>query len=350
MKKPILKAILIIAITACVFLLPLTFVGDIESPAKNQMNLISKSPDVNYVVVIGDSRCHVGISPKKIESSINYTKDPVSVINLCVDGTDITHHYSVLRSIYKSGVRPQIVLWAVNPLQFSKKLVNNRIEQLHLEDIPALLRSGTPHEIVLDVITGRLMGPWAHRPKFKLLKSDYMERAAIRALPIQYALGLSRADEKPSRKYHQLEKGFEPFTIIEWEARYLAGLKTYREEYRGLFIDTWRLRMAKEIATLAKNYGSRLVVVELPVSSDYYNEFATGGTHQNWRDNLKNILAPYSVDYYDHTSLYLNRKKLFGDPGHMSMPLAEEYSIYLANSLNTSEYIVRNGFEYLGEL
>lgn len=322
----IFRKTIVIILSALLFASALMFSGLTDSPALVLLRQYEKSKQKVSVVVIGDSRCHSGVDPEILEQELRLSEKDEIALNLCVDGTDVLHHLSLIRSIFKLGYNPKYIIWAIHGLQFSSEHINNRIEYLNISDIGQLWSAHAPIELILDVITGTIYRPWAYRPRFKNLKSDYMERLAIRLMPIQNFMGLSSQSLKKARKYYQRSNGFMPFTILDWKERYYSGLKHYDLELNKFKAAKWRLNLIDHIIEYVKKNETRLMPVELPVSEEYLNKIKHHAEYQHWRENIKNIFSANDIKYLDHTTLYRRRRDSFGDPGHFSIGLSREYS------------------------
>ena len=314
------------------FVWPLAKVGDPESPAFKALRSLPVAPSV---AIIGDSRPHTGISPKAMLSVLDPGgREGLTAYNFSVDGTDALHHTSFARhGLLKSAKAPNIIVWGVNPLQFDGSRKNNRLEQLSLSDAIELRSAGAPLETVLDVITMGIFTPWRHRPLFATMVSDYSERAAIRLMPIQVgALGLTHKKESPSREYETMSDGHVPFRVLSWKDRFERGAASYQSEYETLELSQWHFALARSLAVQARESGTRLVMVEMPIAPWLRGRLARGEKHQSWRRRVQEIARTEGALFLDHSAMYDDDAR-FGDPGHMPLGTALDYSTRLAQDL-----------------
>lgn len=323
-----------IAASFAFFSWPLTKVGDPESPAYKALRALGHPP---RIAIIGDSRPHTGISPKMLLSQLDpQGKAGLTAHNFAVDGTDAAHHASFAwNGLLKEVPAPQLIIWGVNPLQFDGSRKNNRLEQLHLRDMAELFTAGAPFETLLDVATMGFFAPWRHRPLFATAVADYSERAAIRLLPLQTkVLGLAYEPDPLSREYETLPDGHVPFRVLHWENRFKRGAESYVAEYAALEISEWHLAMARRLAQIARGAGTKLVLVEMPMAPWMIQRLAGGAKHLIWRRRLRDLAKAEGALYLDHSALY-GEDTQFGDPGHMPLETALDYSVRLGQQLKT---------------
>ncbi len=323
------------AVLATAFVLaawPLTTVGNPDSPAYEALQSL---PSMPRIAVIGDSRPHTGISPKTLLSVLDPSgRQGLTAHNFAVDGTDALHHTSFARNaLLKGPAIPAVIIWGVNPLQFDASRKNNRLEQLPLGDVPELWSAGAPLETLLDVTTMRVFAPWRHRPLFATLVADFSERAAIRLIPLQtQLLGLTYEREPRSREYETRADGHVPFRVLQWEDRFKRAAASYEADYAALEVGAWHLALAKRLASRAREAGSRLIFVEMPVSPWLRDHLSNGEKHLLWRRRLQDIAAAEGAPYLDHSATY-GKDTQFGDPGHMPLETSLDYSVRLATDL-----------------
>lgn len=315
--------------------LPLLWVGNPESPAYARLRALGASPDI---AVIGDSRAHVGISPRKILETLSRSGlGKTTAHNFAVDGTDTVHHYSfAVNGLLKWGA-PKIILWTANPLQFDASRPSNRLEQLAGADIVPLWRAGAPAELLLDLVTMRFFPQWKHRPLIATAVSDYSERAGKRTLPFQTKiLGLRFEPETLSREYVTFDDGQVPFKVLAWKNRFERGARGYTTDYTRLRLSDWHFNIARALARAARESGARLIIVETPVAprmrAMLHENAAGGAKHLEWRRRIADIAREEQALFWNHSELY-GEDESFGDPGHMTMATAENYSSMLGRLL-----------------
>lgn len=325
--------VVLIAVFFAVFSSLLMLAGDPQSPAYPILNGLEKTP---HLAIVGDSRPHTGISPTRITSELNTLGLPdVRSYNFAVDGTDVLHSYSfVINGLLQRKPVPKVIVWGTNPLQFDGSRPNNRLEQLDLNDVPALWRAGAPIETILDVVTMAYFRPWRQRPVFARVVSDYSERAAIRTLPIQTRLlGLSHAAEVKSRVYTKRDDGQEPFEILDWKDRFDRGAAAYIKDYEKLVLSAWHIEIARLLAKQVREAGSKLIILEMPVAPWFQSHLAPHPKHAKWRDEITKIATHEGALFLNHAALYTDSDSKFGDPAHMPAVTADEYSIKLARTM-----------------
>lgn len=309
-------------------------IGDPESPA---IRALREHPEPLDLAIVGDSRAHTGVSPKEILKTWGNSHGllGIRVRNFGVDGTDVLHHTSFVRNgLARMRETPRIIIWTPNPLQFSQGRVSNRLEQLHAVDVAWLAKAGAPFEALLDVGTMTIFPPWKHRPLVARMLSDYTERAGLRTLPLQKKLlGLTYTAEQKSRVYTALEDGQEPFDVLEWADRFDRGAKAYLNDYEKLALSDWHFEVARGLARKARDSGSQLVILEMPVSPWFRAHLSNTPKHLEWRTRLKRIAEEESALYFDHSAAFGASDHEFGDPGHMPRQTAERYSRFLAEKL-----------------
>jgi hypothetical protein len=313
---------------------PLALVGKPQSPALEQLQAAGAVPDI---AIIGDSRAHVGISPRALLAELAAQGVPgLSAWNFAVDGTDVLHHWAFARAALLSGPRvPRVIIWAVNPLQFDDGRRNNRLEQLALGDLPGLALARSPLELLLDVFTQGVFRPWAHRPLFKTMLSDYSERLGIRTLPLQQrVLGLTQEQERLSRTYVDRGDGWVPFYVLDWADRFKRGAKSYEGEYAGLKLGRWQLELARDLVKRCEERGVKLVAVETPVAPWFRDHLARLPVHQEWRKRIAKAVVGAGAAFYVHAGIFAGTAdRAYGDPGHMPEALALRYSTALADAV-----------------
>ncbi len=331
----ILKSVLLIGLGIVIFTSPLVLV----KKTKNNAHIaLEKNHSNKYdYAIIGDSRCHTGVSPKHVTEEVEkFTKKIVNGFNYCVDGSDVLHHSSlVLGGILNQLKGTKVVVWAIHPMQFDSTRINNHLEWLRFADVIPLVRAGAPKELILDLITGTVFPQWRHRPMFASLKSDYMERAAIKTLLAQERLlNLTVEKDIDTRKYFDGGEGFEPFKIVNWEKRFNQGTTAYVADYNKLTIDEWRMNLVKIVSDKIKSMGGTLVLVQLPTASVYKEKFSSQTKYNYWRTLVHKLSIKENIIYLDHAPLHLSEDTQFGDPAHMAVDAAIDYSRYLARSLS----------------
>jgi hypothetical protein len=313
---------------------PLLWIGGGENPAYVTLQKAGAVPDI---AIIGDSRAHVTLSPREMRAEFTRQGVPgLTVQNFAVDGTDALHHWSFAHSALLSGPRrPRVIVWASNPLQFDESRHNNRLEYLRLADARRLVSVRAPLELVLDVITMGLFRPWAHRPVFKTMLSDYSERLGIRTLSLETkVLGLKVEKEELSRVYADGGDGWVPFRVLQWKDRFARGAATYAREYEALRLSEWHFALVKDFAAECAKHGVQLVVVEMPLSPWFREHLAVKAVHRQWRDRMMETLSENGATFFNHGAFMLEAKdEDFGDPAHMPEDLAMRYSTRFTNVL-----------------
>jgi hypothetical protein len=322
---------------------PLTRIGDPESPA---LAALARLPVAPTVAIIGDSRAHVGLSPTLLDDGLHgHGLAAARTHNFAVDGTDVLHHFSfVLHGLLGVKTLPRVLIWAPNPLEFDDARRSNRLEQLRPSDLVPLFRAGAPLELLLDVATMALFLPYRHRPLVQVRFEDRSEKWGKRSLPLQSALfGLAPSEPPKSREYHAFPDGWEPFVVLDWADRFRRGAEAYRADYERLRLDDWHFALARRLLHEVRARGVEVVILELPVAPWFRTYLASGEKHRAWRAKLAMLAKEEGALLINEADLYDDDRQ-FGDPGHMSRPLAEAYSRRLAEHL-ANEPAIRAALE-----
>lgn len=316
------------------------FVGNPISPA--WASLLNQKEQL-FLAVVGDSRAHAGLSAQAISASFSVQKR--SAYNFAVDGTDILHHYSFIVNGLLKKNQPKVIIWAPNPLQFNEKRNHNRLDQLGIYDIAPLVSAGAPLEMLLDIGMESIFPAYRHRPFVAHVIEDYSERAGKRTLKYQQKyLGLKVISEPVSRVYLPQDDGQVPFRVLNWEDRFVRGAKAYESDYANFRISDWRMRLARDLMRKVHEAGSILIILELPVAPYFQGHLAIQKEHLKWREQMATLAQEENAVVLFHANTYSapGDDLRFGDPGHMDLATAMEYSKTLGASLTQRLAFVRS--------
>jgi hypothetical protein len=261
--------------------------------------------------------------------------------NFSVNGTDVLHHASITRQLLTArGPHPRLLIWTPNPFHFSEGRRSNRLEQLGYSDLPWLTKAGAPLELLLDLTTMSVFPPYRERPlMLGRLFEYYGGVLGIRSLPLQARLlGLNHEPEPLSRQYHALPDGQEPFVVLNWADRFRRGAEAYVRDYAALKLSAWHFAAAREMLAQAREAGTRVVILEMPVAPEFQRDLATLAVHLQWRERMRALAAQEGALYLDHSAL-LHDDHLFGDPGHMPETTAHDYSERLGTQLAADPWV-----------
>lgn len=313
--------------------LPVARIGDPDSPAYQALagdgSGADQAPPHLDFAILGNSRPHVGLSPQLIGEGLAAGGVPsMNGWNFAVDGTDSMHNASFAEhGLLEAASPPRVVIWAVDPLMFDASRKSNRLEQLVPRDLPTLIGARAPLELTLDVGTMSVVRAYRHRPLVLAKVEDRTEGVAQRLLPVQRAVGLEM-DERPApRQYLDGGRGFEPFLVLaDWEFRfYQRHGPHYASEYQAFKPSEWHPRFVAHYLLEAARRGETVVLLEMPVSPYYRQNFAEGAKHRAWREQMKSLAASTGALFVSDAERY-SKDSDFGDPGHMHRATAEDYS------------------------
>lgn len=314
---------------------PIARVGDPTSPAYEALEDAARTGPLQFAI-LGNSRPHVGLSPPLFAEGLAAGGIPGKRgWNFAVDGTDSMHHASfAVHGLLAGDPPPRVIVWAVDPLMFDASRKTNRLEQLRPRDLPILARSGAPLEVVFDVAAMQVFPPYRHRPLVLAKVEDKTESLGKRLAKIQRLLGLVATDHPKAREYTKPGAGFEPFVVLDdWEFRfYQRHGPHYATEYQALTLSDWHERFAARFLATAKERGVVVVVLEMPLSPYYRERFASGAKHQAWRERMRRLAESQGAVFVTDADRY-SRDLDFGDPGHLPLSTAQEYSRYLGEAL-----------------
>lgn len=304
--------------------------GDPTSPAWTALKNIKQPLGI---AIVGDSRAHAGLSPARLGEAL---ETPVDIYNFAVDGTDALHHTSfVVNGLLKQKAPPAVILWAPNPLSFNEERKNNRIEQLTVADLPFLWSNRAPFEMVLDIATAELFGPYRQRVVLKRTMKNLTDRMAWVAVHVQRrVLKLGYTPLLPAREYLHADRGYAPFNVLRWQDAFERSAADYTQQYRNARLSTLRTDAAREFLRAAKRAGVHVVVLEMPVAPWFQENLATQDFHRGWRQWMQKITTEEGADFVCDAALgFVNEE--FGDPGHMHRASSEAYSEKLGGKLQT---------------
>jgi len=304
--------------------------GDPTSPACTALKNIKRPLGI---AIVGDSRAHAGLSPARLGEAI---ETPVNIYNFAVDGTDALHHTSfVVNGLLNQKVPPAVILWAPNPLSFNEERKNNRVEQLTLSDLPLLWRNRAPFEMLLDIATAELFGPYRQRVVLKRVMKNLTDRMAWLAVHVQRrVLKLGYTPLLPAREYLHADRGYAPFNVLRWQDAFERSAADYAHQYRTARLSTLRTEAARDLLRAARRAGVHVVVLELPVAPWFQENLATQDFHRAWRKWVQEIAAAEGADFVCDAAFGSDNHE-FGDPGHMHRTAAEAYSEKLGVKLRT---------------
>ncbi len=334
----VLRALLLILVVFAFVSQVMRLAGDPVNPASQNLQTLSGQLDI---AIVGDSRAHTGLSPNQLAEAGNHLgRSPLRVYNFAVDGTDLLHHASfVLHGLLQQSIPPPMILWAANPLGFNALRLNNRLEQLVAADLPVLWSSGAPVELLLDVATAQVFRPYRQRPICRRLVEHYAGRAVLRANWFQHkVLGLKSKPVPESREYLPAHAGYGPFKIREWRDRFERGMDFYRHKYASTELGEWQFRVARHAMRCAREAGTHVVMVEMPVAPWYGEHLAAGSFHQAWRQKMRSLAAEEGATFMEDAGSVAEDEK-FGDPAHLGHGAAEAYSGQLARKLGDMEKV-----------
>ena len=332
-----------IAALFAVLAAPVARVGDPASPAYEALEDVTNAnpaaPTLQAPLdfaILGNSRSHVGLSPRLFAEGLAAAGvGGMRGWNFSVDGTDAMHHASFgLHGLLADAHGPRVVVWAVDPLMFDASRKANRLEQLRRSDLPILARAGAPLEVVLDVAAMQLFPPYRHRPLVLAKVEDKTESMGKRLTKVQRMAGLVEVVHPKARQYDKPGEGFEPFTVVDdWEYRfYQRHGPHYATEYQALTLSDWHERFAARFLAAARAQGVVVVVLEMPLSPYYRERFASGATHLAWRERMRRLAESQGALFVSDADRYSSDRD-FGDPGHLPLSTAQEYSRALGEKL-----------------
>lgn len=324
---------------------PAAKVGTPTSPAYEALEEDATQAGPLDFAILGNSRPHVGLSPKLVAAGLAQAGlGERRGWNFAVDGTDAMHHASFgLHGLLAEKTPPRVIVWAVDPLMFDASRKANRLEQLKSGDVALLARSGAPLEVVLDVATMQAFPPYRHRPLVLAKIEDKTEGIGKRLAKVQRAIGLEEVVHPKAREYAEHpDEGFDPFVVLaDWEFRfYQRHGPHYATEYKALTFSEWHESFARKFLERARDAGVLVVMLEMPLSPYYREHFASGEKHRVWRDHMQRLAADEGALFWSDAAHYASDKD-FGDPGHMPLSTAEDYSRFLGDKLGHDPRVVQ---------
>lgn len=317
---------------------PLVRVGKPETRALSMLSAQAVTPQIAF---LGDSRPHVGISPKRVMAELAGRGFPgATAHNYAEDGSDTLHHHAILvTGLLRRPDPPRVVVLATNPLAFDSTRKNNRLDQLPPSVLPSLARAGAPLELLLDVGTMSIFPPYRARPKIKETVELTGEKVGFALAKRQSALGLSFEVRPERREYKHYEDGQDPFVVLrDWEYGFQLSFGGYTARYDKLVLGELHFRLVEEMADRAREASCLLVLLEMPSAPPYRTSFGARPIHEEWRTRMSQIAKEHGAVMISHAA-FSDDERAFGDPGHMQEPLAAAYSTFLAKELAENEAV-----------
>ncbi|GMR18022.1 MAG: hypothetical protein BMS9Abin33_0422 [Gammaproteobacteria bacterium] len=250
-------------------------------------------PGQRLTLFIGNSRIMGGIDPAVVMSGV----DGKAGYNLAFNGLYLEDLQLILDAFIRScDCRVEYVY--ANPAIFLR-------EQQGIQEISAL------HRFLSAVDPGAMQMVW---------KKDPVYAVTMRLFPL-----LHFNNEFFLRAlYYSLTGRNDQDRVIEYR---FTLTREVQDRLAGMALDSDLDRESIEAfrQTLARS-GIRLVLVQPPYHRAYIeNVPGFAATNSEW----KNAIAGISVDYLDHSELFMDQPELFADPVHLNRAGQQQYSQYL---------------------
>ena len=313
--------------------LPFARIGDAVGPGRRA--LAEHGPVA--LLVVGDSRPHVAISPAGLASALAPVRAGLPMLNVAEDGTDTLHQALLVRAALDRPHPPAVVLWAVDPQGFDGSRVSNRLERVGGDALPWLVRAGAPLELCLDVALGAIYPPYRHRPMVKEKVQGLTDQLGEAVARLQAGfLGLSpRPPTMKGRRYEPQPDGWEPFVVTaDGPGRFARGLAAYEVDNAGLRLADWHFALVRMAAREAAAHGTVVVFLEMPVAPVYRRAFGADPRVRGWQSRIRALALEEGQVFISQVGRYATAEP-FGDPGHLTRAGAEAYLPELAEALAT---------------
>jgi len=323
------------------FGLPFARVGDTVGPGRRALEA---HPEI-ALLVVGDSRPHVAISPARLSAELRQIRSGLlPILNVAEDGTDTLHQSWLVREAFDPARAhpPAVIVWAVDPQGFDGSRLANRLERVPGRALPWLVESGAPLELCLDVALGAIYPPYRHRPMIKEKVEGLTDRIGGVAARLETTwLGLAAGAPKvKGRLYEPQPDGWEPFVVTaDGPGRFARGLAAYEVDAAKYRLSDWHFELVRRAVRAARARGAVVVFLEMPVAPVYRERFGGLGRYEAWERRMRGLAAEEGQIFLSQVEQF-STPEPFGDPGHLTRAGAEAYMPVLAEALSQQPPVV----------
>jgi hypothetical protein len=270
------------------------------------------------IVFMGSSRVENGLDPAVVEQAIaEKTGIKPRALNLGMPNNDLQLNYLLLKNIIQDDKKPAVIVYGLSELELDNPVQNQNYFQSLIKNIPDVEVLFRPDDV------GRYGGSKPEQQaafmfnQFVPIFRD--QKLILTALNIQfnsqniYHSNYENRIDIPSNGYLPNNTTFDP-------AKVETNAEIYKSRLPEFQVQNTDLAFLQDFLKLAKQRDIKVVLVNMPVSAQFRNNWQSNDRIKHYTDTIQNLARENEVpllDAYQNPDGYFTQKTFY-DSNHLN--------------------------------